>query len=141
MRLAFSGRLIVEHSAVLRGCTANAPASERDLFDGRAILQILAGANRKTATKQLQSAMTLRTKLSGKGTPLDNFVDLLLVALEKRSADVFDVAKQGYRLSLLRDETFLPMLDRIEQVYFGKGDDMGGLGGLLGSLLGGLGGP
>jgi hypothetical protein len=111
------------------------------LFDARAILQILAAARRTTSTQQLQSAKTLRTKLTGKGTPLDNFIDLLLVALEKRSADVFHVAKEGYHMSLSRDETFLPMLDRIEQVYFGKGDDMGGLGGLLGSLLGGLGGP
>jgi hypothetical protein len=138
--LHFSGVDGKDHSAVLRGCTAHAPACERDLFDARAILQILAGANRKTADQQLDSAKTLRKKLSSKGTPLDNFVELLLLALDNRNSDVFNVAREEYQVALSRDDAFLPMLDRIRQVYFGKGGDGGGLGGLLGSLLGGLGG-
>ena len=99
---------------------------------------MLAAANKATSVKQLEAARTLHQRLKSRGSPLDNFRELLLVSLGKASGALFDVVQNEYRSALSRDESFTPMLERIGSVFLGRGDQGGGLGGLLGSLLGGM---
>ena len=123
--------------AVVTACAQKGNIDEQDMFAARAVLQVLAAANKQTANTQLQSARTLKQHFKGKGNPLDNFLDLLLAALSKGAAMVFDMARDEYAAALRRDSALDEMLDRIASVYLGRGGGAGGLGALLGSLLGG----
>lgn len=122
---------------MLRKVTAQAPPAERSLFDARAVLQMLAAASQKTAPKHLENARKLQQHLGATSAPLDHCVHLLLLALEKRNAELFDLALEEYSAALGQDESFAYLTDRIGAVYFGRGGGGGGLGDLLGSLLGG----
>jgi Golgi to ER traffic protein 4 len=124
--------------AVITTCAKEGKVDEQDLFRTRAILQVLAAASKKTSYKQLEDACALRKHLNSKGTPLDNFSELLLAALGKGSAALFDVAQEEYASVLQQDETFDELLSRINCVYLGRGGGGGGLGDLLGSLFGGV---
>lgn len=83
------------------------------------------------------NARKLQQQLGTSTTPLDHCVHLVLVALEKRNAELFDLVLDEYVGALRQDEAFGYMTERIGAVYFGRGGGGGGLGDLLGSLLGG----
>lgn len=60
-----------------------------------------------------------------------------MLACSKLSKELFDAVQQEYSAALARDPQFEGMLHEIARVYFGVGGGAAGLGGLLGSLLGG----
>lgn len=123
--------------AVLGDSIALGRADEQDLFVTRALLQVLAAATPATAQKRIQAAKSLKQHVKCKGSPLENFCCLLLTAVDKQSAALFDVACSEYGTALSRDPSFDDMLERIASVYLGRGGSGGGLGALLGSLFGG----
>jgi hypothetical protein len=128
------------HRAVLSMCVACGMPEERDLFHARALLQVLSSATPKTSYRQLESARTLLKLLSGQTPvlPLDNAMELLLIALGKGSGELFDTVREEYAVALSRDASFESLLDHIPSVFLGRGGGGGGLGNLLGSLLGGM---
>lgn len=129
--------------AALRACIAEGAPDEGDLFAARGVFTTLTAATPTTAAGRLGAAHALRDELAstgGAGSPLRHAVDLILLAMEKRSAPLFDVARREYAPALARDPDFAAMLDDIGGAFLSQagGAPGGGLGGMLGQLLQGL---
>ena len=110
---------------------------ERDLFMARAVLQVLAVARKETIVTQLDLARDLWKHLPQKGiSPVEHFIEFLLVALGKLSQPLFDLLFSKYKECLKRDDYLWSLVDEVGSAYFGRPDRGGGLGALLGNLLG-----
>lgn len=75
--------------------------------------------------------------------PLLNFLELYIQAIDRRSPGLIRMLKEKYKKCLDRDPYFGECIDKTLAVYFKEkrptGGGMGGIGGILQSLMGGMG--
>jgi len=107
---------------------------EIDLLITRSILRFVALKNLSNATVVLDHF----TKHVLIDSPLINFLYFLISTCLSGSRDVFQILRQKYKPSLMRDKSLNKYLDHIGKVFFGI-EPSKAMGGLLGSLLQGMG--
>ncbi|KXZ43711.1 hypothetical protein GPECTOR_82g245 [Gonium pectorale] len=139
-----------EFAEALHTCAAQGPASEVDLWLLRAMLQVLTAASSQRSDGLVAYAAYARAVFgaftsrcgSALDTPTAHFTELVLLAVNAITSSpsahqLLQLAKDRYGDAVLRrDQSFDPMLERLEAVYFNV--RKGGAGGPFGGLLGGL---
>lgn len=131
-----------EFASVLITWANNGPKEERDLYLGRACLQLLCFENLRDANA-LYSKM--RKELPDLDTPLVRYIGFLLRTLERDAFPLFQLLKQKYSQSLSRvilpngQNQFEAYLEKIAQVFYGiQPQSKSGFGGMMESLMKGL---
>lgn len=117
--------------------------SEVDLFIAQAVLQYLCLKNKSTASTAFYTYTEKHPSVQ-KGPPfflpLLNFLQFLLLAIEREKLTFFTVICEQYQPSINRDPTYSEYMERIGQLFFGLSPPpkQATFGNLLQSLLGGF---
>jgi len=117
--------------------------SERDLLFTRAILTLLTHGNMKDANEVFRGVVQRFYAQESSRPPLMNFIQFLLLTLERDAYEFYVKLTEKYAPSLERDAQFEKLLQRIAEVFFKVAPPKNPndfLGGMLKGLMGGLGG-
>jgi len=101
---------------LIEWATQHTTYSEQDLVITRAVLQYLCFGNLKDANTIFQQFVKGIKNLPQ--TPLLNFVQFLLLTLERDALPLFETLRSKYRPSLERDPTFQLYLNEVASVFF-----------------------
>ncbi|CAD7704208.1 unnamed protein product [Ostreobium quekettii] len=125
-------------ASALATCARMGEPCEEDLFVARAVLQVLAWARVDQLADRVSSAQSLLTEYQEDRllpeTPLMHCMQLMIQALNKNSATLFQMLLNKYDASLSRDPSLSHLLQKVEQVFFGA-QQTNGFGGMLGGLM------
>jgi golgi to ER traffic protein 4 len=126
------------HASMIFDWSLSGNDSEKDLFITRALLQLLCVSDVKEAKYFFEEYVKLHCEVDetfNSKSPLLNFCRFLMLSIEKKNLELFQMLQDKYEFHLQRDQHFSKYLKGIGAEHFGMVQSESGLGGLFASLF------